>query len=85
MSARTARAPRRRPRQVAVPEFHPGQILDWTASSHWSYDGPSPCRYCGKPTRLLDSKRRPADKVCAEDALAKQYAEAIAEYSGGQL
>jgi hypothetical protein len=80
--------PRQRPARrhgPAVPEFHPGQLLNWGSSRHWNYDGPAPCRYCGDPTFLLDSKGHPAHKVHAEAALAKQYAEALAEYRGGQL
>lgn len=74
----------RRPRRPRVPEFHPGQLLNWISSAHWSWDE-QPCRYCGGPTHLRDSHRAPAHKVCAEAALAAQYAEAIAEYRGGQL
>jgi hypothetical protein len=74
-------ARKRRPSQA---EYQPGQQLDWTDSSHWDYSGPSPCRYCGQPTQLLDSGRHPAHKTCAEAALAQQHAEAAAAYSGGQ-
>lgn len=72
-------------RGLAVPEFHPGQLLNWSSSKHWNYAGEGACRYCGGMTRLLDSKGHPAHKTCAEAALAAQYAEAIAEYSGGTL
>jgi hypothetical protein len=82
MSARTATRRRHAP---AVPEFHPGQLLDWRAPWHWGGGKDLPCRYCGKDAWCRDSKGHPAHKVCAEDALAKQYAEAIAEYRGGQL
>ena len=84
MSARTRTTRTRRP-ATRVPEWHEGQLLDWTASSHWSYTGPAPCRYCGRPTQLLDSKRRPAEKVCAEAALAAQYAQAVTDYQDGAL
>lgn len=81
MSARTVR---RRPGHPRVPEFHEGQLLDWRSWRHWG-GVDLPCRYCGGPTPLLDSKGHPAHKVCAEAALAKQYAEAVAEYRGGTL
>ncbi|MEE4540958.1 hypothetical protein V2S66_03120 [Streptomyces sp. V4-01] len=80
----TRTAPARRRPRPRVPEFHPGQILNWCSSSHWGWDE-QPCRYCGLPTPLRDSHRSPAHKVCAEDALTKQYAEAIAQYRGDQL
>lgn len=57
--------------------------LDWRAASHWDYDGPRPCRYCEQPTQLRDSKRSPAHKVCAEEALAQQAAEAAEAYQIG--
>ena len=50
-------------------------VLDWRDSSHWS-EAEKPCRYCGNPTHLRDSKRKPAHKTCAEEALAIQAAEA---------
>ena len=80
----TARTARRRPRP-SVPEFHPGQVLDWTDSRHWAYDGPHLCRYCKRSTYLLDDDRYPAHKVCAEAELARRYADAITEYTRGQL
>lgn len=69
-------ARRRRPRE---PEEFPGGTLDWSASHHVAYD-PLPCRYCGRPTHLRDSRGRAADKVCAEEALARQAAEASEAY-----
>lgn len=54
-------------------------LLDWRAAHHWSHT-PRPCRYCGRPTHLRDTKRRPADKVCAEQAIATQAAEAADAY-----
>ena len=54
-------------------------LLNWQDGRHWSHT-PEPCRYCGQPTNLRDSKRRPADKVCAEQALAQQAAEAEDAY-----
>lgn len=66
---------RRRPRPQPPPEG----LLDWGDSSHWSRDA-KPCRYCGFDTNLRDSRRSPAHKVCAEDALAKQAVEAAAAY-----
>lgn len=71
----TARKPRK-----AGPEFRPGQLLDWTDSSHTNHTGLRPCRYCGVDTGLLDSGRHSAHKVCAEQALAQQVAEAAEAY-----
>ncbi|MCX4994291.1 hypothetical protein [Streptomyces longwoodensis] len=74
----TARRRRRAP--PAEPEYRPGQLLDWSNGSvHWS-SRELPCRYCGFPTNLRDSRMKPAHKVCAEYALAIQAAEAQAAY-----
>lgn len=73
----------RRARQQPPPP--PGGVLNWRDPSHWSWTE-KPCRYCGKPTHLRDSHRSPAHKVCAEDALATQAAEAADAYQqNGQL
>ena len=69
----------RRRRAPPEPAYVPGTLLDWRDSSHWSFEE-LPCRYCGFPTNLRDSKRSPAHKVCAEDALAIQAAEAAEAY-----
>ncbi|MFJ6014529.1 hypothetical protein [Streptomyces sp. NPDC092952] len=67
--------PRRRaPEKQSVPKLAPsplpvGGLLNWGSSAHWDSRA-RPCRYCGRPTHLRDSKGAPADKVCAEDALA---------------
>lgn len=61
------------------PGYTPGQLLDWTDRAHWSWES-LPCRYCGQPTQLRDSKNKPAHKTCAEDALAQQAAEAADAY-----
>jgi hypothetical protein len=74
-----------RKRRPPQPDYRPGQVLDWTSSSHWDYSGPSPCRYCGADTHLRDSHGKPADKVCAEKALDQQHAEAAAAYGGQTL
>lgn len=68
----------------AVPEWHEGQLLDWRAPWHWG-GVDLLCRYCGKDTPLRDSKRQPAHKVCAEAALAAQYAQAVSDYQDGAL
>ena len=73
----------RRPRPQPPPP-PPGGLLDWHDQSHWSWNE-KPCRYCGNPTHLRDSKRSPAHKVCAEEALAQQAAEAADAYQNGQL
>ncbi|WP_328846151.1 hypothetical protein [Streptomyces sp. NBC_00258] len=75
----TGRQRRRAPPKPEA-EYRPGQLLDWTSSAHWDYDGPRPCRYCGFPTQLLDRGRHHAHKVCAESALAIQAAEAADAY-----
>ncbi|PJN38963.1 hypothetical protein CG747_20680 [Streptomyces sp. CB02959] len=54
-------------------------LLDWRDSSHWSSQ-PKPCRYCGFDTCLRDSRRKPAHKTCAEEALAQQAADAADAY-----
>jgi hypothetical protein len=68
-------------RRRAPPE--PGQLLDWTDRSHWSWTA-KPCRYCGKDTNLRDSKRSPAHKTCAETALQQQAAEQADAYQNDQ-
>lgn len=68
---------RQRPRD---PPPVPGQLLDWNDSRHWDYERELPCRYCGKPTRLRDSKRSPSHKTCAEAAIAQQAADAADAY-----
>jgi hypothetical protein len=68
-----------RRRRRAPPELPPGGLLDWRDQTHWSWTE-KPCRYCGFPTHLRDSKRSPAHKVCAEDALAAQAREAAEAY-----
>lgn len=72
-------APRRRRRPDP-----PAGLLDWTDSRHWSQQA-RPCRYCGRPTQLRDSSRKPAHKVCAEDALRQQAADATAAYENERL
>jgi hypothetical protein len=62
----------------------PPPVLDWTDRSHWSHQQ-KPCRYCQGLTNLRDSKRSPAHKVCAEEALAQQAAEAADAYQNGHL
>lgn len=62
----------------------PPRLLDWRDASHWS-SRPKPCRYCQGLTNLRDSKRSPAHKVCAEEALAQQAAEAADAYQTGHL
>ncbi len=60
----------------------PTGLLDWRDSSHWSQQE-KPCRYCGRPTNLRDSKRSPAHKTCAEQALQQQATEAADAYELG--
>lgn len=68
----------RRPRRKPPPQ--PGGLLDWHDPTHWAWTE-KPCRYCGRPTNLRDSKRSPAHKVCAETALARQAQEAADAYA----
>ncbi|MGA5496687.1 hypothetical protein ACPCSP_20230 [Streptomyces cinereoruber] len=70
----------RRPAPRRTPALPPGGLLDWSAPWHWSAEA-RPCRYCGAPTHLRDSKRHPADKVCAEGALA-DIDQIVRVYSG---
>ncbi|WP_281905541.1 hypothetical protein [Streptomyces olivaceus] len=69
----------RRRRRAPPEEYVPGTLLDWRGSVHWS-ERPLPCRYCGAPAHLRDSRMKPAHKVCAEQALATQAAEAADAY-----
>ncbi|MEU8723558.1 hypothetical protein [Streptomyces antimycoticus] len=62
----------------------PAPLLDWRSPNHWSWT-PKPCRYCGHDTNLRDSKRKPAHKVCAEQAIAQQNAEMANAYQTGHL
>jgi len=69
-------------RRRATPRVTPAGgpiVLDWTNPNHYSHT-PRPCRYCGQDTNLRDSKGKPAHKVCAEQALQQQAAEAAAAY-----
>ncbi|MEU0992309.1 hypothetical protein [Streptomyces sp. NPDC005953] len=54
-------------------------VLDWSDRSHYARDLKQ-CRYCPGLTHLRDSKGKPAHKVCAEQALARQAAEAADAY-----
>lgn len=62
----------------------PPPLLDWRDPSHWSWTAKD-CRYCGRPTNLRDSKRSPAHKSCAEEAIARQAAEAAESYDAEHL
>jgi hypothetical protein len=62
----------------------PPPLLDWRDASHWSWTE-KPCRYCQRPTNLRDSKRSPAHKSCAEEALAARAAEAAEAYENEHL
>ena len=74
----TGRKRRRAP--PTEPGYVPGTLLDWRdASVHWS-SRELPCWYCGFPTNLRDSRMKAAHKVCAEEALAIQAAEAADAY-----
>lgn len=69
---------------TAVPPAGEPVLLDWRHPRHWSWD-PAPCRYCGGDTHLRDSRKKPAHKVCAEQALATQAAEAADAYQTGHI
>lgn len=68
---------------TADPE-HPPPLLDWRSPHHWSWTL-RPCRYCGGETNLRDTKRKPAHKICAEQALAQQHADAADAYKVGRI
>lgn len=70
---------RRRAKPRTLPAAGGPIVLDWSGPGHWSRDA-KPCRYCGQPTNLRDSKGKPAHKVHAEAALAQQAAEAQDAY-----
>lgn len=70
---------RRRVNRLPVPPAGGPIVLDWSSPEHSSRTA-KPCRYCGEPTYLRDSKGKPAHKVHAEQALAQQHAEAQDAY-----
>lgn len=80
---------RRAAQTLSVPKLQPSPLpvsglLNWGSSAHWD-SRELPCRYCGRPTHLRDGRGAPADKVCAEDALA-HIAGIVQSHSGqGQL
>ncbi len=44
--------------------------LDWHKKrEHWGGGRRRPCRFCHRPSFLLDDDRRPVHKVCLERAL----------------
>lgn len=75
---------RRRAPPKPGPKYVPGTLLDWRDNSHWSWT-PRPCRHCQGPTHLRDSKGKPTHKVCAEEALARQAAEAAEAYAAEHI
>ncbi|WP_326615298.1 hypothetical protein OG949_41105 (plasmid) [Streptomyces scopuliridis] len=62
----TAPSPAVQVPQLSPSPLPPGRILNWQASSHWSFEA-GPCRYCRKFTNLVDSHGVHAHKVCAEE------------------
>jgi hypothetical protein len=70
---------RRRAKSRTAPAAGGPILLDWSGPEHSSRTA-KPCRYCGRDTYLRDSKRAPAHKVCAEQALTVQAAEAQDAY-----
>ncbi|NDK24718.1 hypothetical protein FSY75_09555 [Streptomyces sp. TR1341] len=72
--------PRRRKPVARKRALPPGGLLDWSAE--WHFDPEAlPCRYCGAPTHLRDSRGVAADKVCAEAELA-EIDRIVSVYSG---
>lgn len=72
-------------RRLPPPELPPGGYLNWRNHSvHWS-EIPRPCRYCGGLTNLRDSRRKPAHKVCAEDAVRRWVEEEAERYENEKL
>lgn len=45
-------------------------VFDWHGREHWAKNA-GPCRYCGRPTHLLDVEGEHAHKVHAEEAAAR--------------
>lgn len=66
------------------PVLPPGGVLDWSRGGHWS-STLARCRYCPGLTNMRDSKGKPAHKLCAEQAIAEQVAEAQAAYENERL
>lgn len=68
-------------RKPPAPPVVPGRpiVLDWSGREHSSSTAKQ-CRYCPGLTYLRDSKGKPAHKVCAENALMQQAAEAADAY-----
>ncbi len=63
----------------------PAAVFDWSGRRHWASKA-RPCRYCGgPPTHLRDSRRKPAHKVCAEHAFARQVAEYAEAYENERI
>ncbi|MFD9903863.1 hypothetical protein [Streptomyces sp. NPDC059063] len=61
------------------------RVLDWSLRRHWASRA-RPCRYCDGPaTHLRDSSRKPAHKVCAEEAIARQDAERAEAYENERI
>lgn len=77
--------PRKRKKRASrKPTPPPTGVLNWSDSRHWGGVDRT-CRYCPLKTRLLDSKGKPAHKVCAERAIARQIAEYAAAYENERL
>lgn len=73
-----------RKRKPQKPVLPPSGVLNWSGSFHWG-GVLRKCRYCPGKTPLLDSKGKPAHKVCAEQAIAEQVAEYAAAYENERL
>ncbi|WP_381792848.1 hypothetical protein [Streptomyces niveus] len=73
----------RRSAVVAAP-LPVGGLLNWSGSAHFSKTA-RPCWHCGAPTHLRDNNDRPADKVCAERALADVLQVVAAHSEQGRL
>lgn len=50
----------------------PVSPYDWGDRQHWNGGRRQPCRYCGKPSFLLDHELRPCHKVCYQARLDKE-------------
>lgn len=77
-------SPPARPHQPQPAASQGPVYLNWKHPKH-SASTEKPCRYCGKPTYLRDSKRSPAHKVCAEQSLAQQAVDAVDAYEREHL
>ena len=76
MSAPTRARGRKTLRDIAGLIPPPGGLLDWSDGRHFDHHGPRPCALCGELTPLRSHRGEPAHKVCAEEWITANPAEA---------